>query len=252
MIRKSLPRHMLLSGVAAITMGTLANISPARALEFTPYVSLGGGFNFASTPSLSTSAPYYYGSSTPYPYSPPILTSAKQVKDYGIGGLALISGGLDFHNGWRVELEGSYRHSSGARFNVQAEGSTSVGVDRSTYALMANIWHDFALTDVVGAHLGGGLGVDSQSLHTTSQLSGSKTSTSSGGAGQLGLGVDFTVMPHLKLALDYRYFSVFSTQSSRSRDSTSAISASENLFVTTKDNTGDQSIIVSLRWTFGN
>ena len=172
---KRLARLTLLAGVATVAAGGMLPLASAQAADFSPYVSLGGGLNIASVPSLSTSAPYYYNLSTPYPYNPPIPTSAKQVRDFGTGGLALISGGLDLHNGWRVELEGSYRHVAGARFNVQAEGSTSVGVDRSTYALMGNLWRDFTLTDTFSAHIGGGLGVEKQSLRVSSSYSGTKT-----------------------------------------------------------------------------
>ena len=82
-----------------------------------------------------------------------------KVNGLGIGALGLIAAGLDFKNGWRAELEGSYRHNSGARFNVQAEGSTSLGVDRTTYAMMANLWRDFALVDRLDLHVGGGFGI---------------------------------------------------------------------------------------------
>jgi outer membrane protein OmpA-like peptidoglycan-associated protein len=77
-----------------------------------------------------------------------------------IGWAALASVGYAYDNGWRVELEGGYRHNefdelvSAGGVGVPADGSLA------EYTLMANVLYDFPSVSGVTLSVGGGVGAD--------------------------------------------------------------------------------------------
>ena len=248
-----LKRALLGASLGVVAFGTAGASQAAELWGAVPYLAIGGGLNFASDPTVGI----FQDLGVTESHS----LSANKQSGFGTGGLGLITAGLDFKNGWRTELEGSYRHNSSARFNVQAEGSTTVGVDRTTYALMANVWRDFALVDRVGLHVGGGLGVAEREMNVTSTYSGSTSINYTGGAYQVGAGLDFILMPGLKATLDYRIFGLFSGDSGNILVPTSCgVSPSggtcsgnthESVSLGLSSTSIDQSIIFGLRWSLG-
>ncbi|HXP30297.1 MAG TPA: outer membrane beta-barrel protein [Stellaceae bacterium] len=254
--RGGLSRVLLGAGVAAIALSTASAGQAAELWGGIPYIGLGGGLNFESDPTvngladLGTVAGPLPGNSYPI--------GVTKVNGLGVGALGLIAAGLDFKNGWRAELEGSYRHNSAARFNVQAEGSTSVGVDRTTYAMMANVWRDFALFERVDLHVGGGLGVAELEMNVTNTYGASTSIDQAEGAYQAGVGLDFVLIPGLKATLDYRAFGFFNKDSGNVTVPTSCSNGScggtapyERVSLAVRGGQIDQSIIFGLRWSFG-
>jgi opacity protein-like surface antigen len=207
-------RTALCASAASIIIGSAgaARAQPWQAQPWqpwapVPYVAIAGGVNFASNPSLQGVQDLGTGLG-PYP-----ISTVGQSR-LATGWVALIAEGLDFRNGWRAELEESYRHNSGARFNVQAEGSTSVGIDRSTFALMINLWRDFLLFNQLSMHLGGGLGLAEVGMNVTSTFGGTTPSWQGVGAYQAGVGLGYLLGPRLTVTLDYRLFGLFWRDSS--------------------------------------
>jgi opacity protein-like surface antigen len=246
--RRLKPR--LLGTVAAITL-TAASAAHAEMWGAVPYIGIGGGFNFASDPSV-TGVADLGTSSGPYPISVTKETGLKT------GGIGLITFGLDFKNGWRGELEGSYRRNSGARFNVQAEGSSSVGVDHKTYALMANIWRDFALMERLSLHVGGGLGIADQKMNVTDNYGTNTSISKTEAAYQAGVGFEYEFIPGLKGTLDYRVFGLFTRPAGNVAVLTScgvnppgptcSGNTNETVSLNVRAGAVDQSVIFGLRW----
>jgi opacity protein-like surface antigen len=253
-LKRRLNRGLLSSGIA-LALGMAAPSEAAELWGGVPYVGLGGGLNFESDPAVKITQDLGIVLG-PYP-----LVTTKQ-SGLGIGALGLITGGLDFQNGWRAELEASYRHHSNARFNVQAEGSTTVGVDRTTYALMANVWHDFSLADGLDLHIGGGLGVSELEMNVTNTFSASRSIDQTEGAYQAGLGFDYALIPGLKATLDYRIFGFFNRDSGNLTGVPTTCFANpasgicfghstERLTLAAQSALIDQSLIFGTRWSFG-
>jgi opacity protein-like surface antigen len=244
-----LKRALLGASVGVIALGTGSMAQAADFWGAVPYAAVGGGFNFASDPSVGVLQDLGI-SGGPYP-----LSSSKQ-SGFNVGAVGLIAAGLDFKNGWRTEIEGSYRKNSGARFNVQAEGSSTVSVDRRTLALMANVWRDFKLLDRLGLHVGGGLGVAGLKMNVTDNFGGSSTINRTSAAYQAGIGLDYALIPGLKATLDYRAFGLFNRGSDNVTILTSCSAGScsgtnERVVIAVRPGAIDQSIIFGLRRSFG-
>jgi OmpA-OmpF porin, OOP family len=248
-----LKRALLGASVGAIVLGTAGAGQAQQIFGSVPYVAFGGGFNFASDPTV-TGLQDLGTELGPYP-----LSVAKQ-SGLDVGGVGLIALGLDFKNGWRAELEGSYRKNTGARFNVQAEGSSIVGVDRRTYALMANIWRDFMLVDRLSFHVGGGLGVADHKMNVTDNFGTNIAIKKTEGAYQAGAGFAYQLIPGLKATIDYRLFGLFDRPSgnvtvltSCSNGACGSLPASnERVLLNVKSGAIDQSVIFGLIWAFGS
>jgi len=249
-----LKRALLETSIAAITLGAAGAAQPAELWGAVPYLAIGGGFNFASDPSVAFLQDLGT-SGGPYP------SSVTKQSGLGVGGIGLIAGGLDLKNGWRVELEGSYRKNSGARFNVQAEGSSIVGVDRSTYALMANVWHDFVLANRLSLHVGGGLGVADARMNVSDNFGTNTSISKTEGAYQVGAGLDYELISGLKATLDYRLFGLFNQPSDdvtvltscgvSPPGNTCSGNSNERVSLAARSGSMDQSIIFGLRWSIG-
>jgi len=225
----------------------------------TPYVALGGGFNFEGDPAVTGVADLNtFDGPLPNGSYPIGVTKSNGL---GTGALGLVAAGLQFQSGWRTEIEGSYRHNATTRFNVQAEGSTTIGVDRKTYAQMFDVWRDFALVDRVGFHVGGGLGVAELDMNVTNSFSASTAFNKTEGAYQAGAGLDFAVIPGLKVTLDYRALGFFNKDAGNITVPTSCSvspsgfpcfgNANERVVLGVSSAAIDQSVILGLRWSGG-
>jgi opacity protein-like surface antigen len=120
----------------------------------------------------------------------------------------------------RVELEASYRRNDlGGNWITTTSFSTGGVIDgnMSTFAIMANAWYDIDVGSKFRPYVGGGIGwgrMDGEiALITTftsegpsSGLRTTDTQSDSGFVWQLGLGVNYEVMPDVDVGLDYRYF----------------------------------------------
>jgi opacity protein-like surface antigen len=122
--------------------------------------------------------------------------------------------GADFGNGWRAEVEGSYRRNSGSKYSITAEGNSALAIDKSTSAILLNLWHDFAINDQLSVHVGGGLGyanvnnsiTASDGVHPDTKFDVNH----SGLAYMAGTGISYALPGYnnIKLTLDYRVTSL--------------------------------------------
>jgi outer membrane immunogenic protein len=175
------------------------------------------------------------------------------------GWLVLIAEGFDFNNGWRVELEENYRRNSGAQFYVTADGPTTVGVDRSSFAVIANIWRDFALANGFAIHIGGGMGVANLNTRINNTFGDGTSFNSTRGAYQAGIGLDFAASPSLKLFLDYRIFGFLNSSNNVTLPTLCGSpaevipcgGAGERVLLSVSDRQVDQAIIFGARFAFG-
>ena len=157
--------------------------------------------------------------------------------------------GADFGNGWRAEVEGSYRKNAGAKYSITAEGNSALAIDKSTSAVLLNLWHDFKLTEQFSVHIGGGLGYGNVNEKITAS-GGVDADTQfdvnhSGLAYMVGTGISYSIpgLNNIKLTLDYRAYGMpsGSTQllfsDSYGRTTTASVGG-DNM---------DQSVLVGLR-----
>ena len=162
------------------------------------------------------------------------------------GYVALGSAGWNFGNGFRAELEGGFRHSDlrGVR------GSTSATGDLGMPTVMVNGLYDFDLnrfgiaTPVV-PHLGVGVGWAEPDFKHTGPYNGSFLQGSDELLAYQGIaGLDYRIMPQVKLSLDYRYlgtdrgsFNAFPGLPGQNKASTSF---------------QDQAVTLGIRYEFGS
>ena len=123
------------------------------------------------------------------------------------GYVALGVAGWNFGNGFRGELEGGYRHSDlrGVR------GSTSATGDLGMPTVMVNGLYDidpnrFGFASPVVPHVGVGVGWTEPNFQHAGPYNGSFLTHSDELFAYQGIaGLDYRVMPQVKLSLDYRY-----------------------------------------------
>jgi opacity protein-like surface antigen len=240
-------QYLLMASAAMISFAggaTAAHAADLAAAPMTadtmvsaPYVEFGAGVNFSGV-SLgdvtrgSTSLPF-------------IVT---QPNNFGVGGIIYGALGAELMPGLRGEVEASYRGNSGAKFSVVAEGTGNVGVDSTTFMLMANFWKDFDLEQGVSVHVGGGVGIGEQSLTTTGATPSPLSRT--GLAGMLGIGADYAIGNNMKLTVDYRVSGI-SGSFGRS-DIASDDPENDDKFSGQFSTSLDQSITAGLRIPIGN
>jgi hypothetical protein len=217
------------------------------------YVAAAGGVNFKT---VSVGGVEDFDPDGPFPIQVQRLTGFQP------GWLALISEGFDFNNGWRAELEETYRRNSGAQFYVTADGPTTVGIDRASFAVIANIWRDFALANGLAIHVGGGLGIADVNTHITNTFGDGTSFNSTRGVYQAGIGLDYvTAIPGLKLFLDYRIFGFFNSSNNVTLPTACGVGApppvltcaatTERVVLSISDRQVDQAIIFGGRFSFG-
>jgi OOP family OmpA-OmpF porin len=138
------------SGAAAL-LGAAAVLSlsaPASAGKLTGWYGVFEG-GASSVQDFDVSA---YVTPAPVPVSSTLETD--------IGWVALASVGYAYNNGWRMELEGGYRHNEfNELIDALGVGAPADG-EFNEYTLMANVLYDFPSASGVTFSLGGGVGAD--------------------------------------------------------------------------------------------
>src|SRR5271157_3917091 len=191
-------------GVVLLAAVLLAAPLAARAQPFQGvYVNLGAGYDLAPD-----------SGATP----PPSFTGPNIQLDRDGGFVGLGSLGYAFGNGFRLELEGSYRQN-GLHSLSGTYASTSASGNIYSYGAMGNLLFDMDIGKPwLYPYLGGGIGyswdqLSSARLNQTG--TGFSASDSSGGfAYQAIAGLSFPVsgVPGLSITTEYRYHSVVGNQ----------------------------------------
>lgn len=197
--------------LATTALAILAGAGQAQAGDL--YLSVFGGANFLADDSADEA-----GTNN--------LTGFASDADTGF----ILGGAIGTHldkwqKGLRVELEASYRRNDlGGNWYTDADVPTTTDTtggpidgNMSTFAIMANIWYDIDVGSKVRPYVGLGAGwarshadaVFVTTFQNGSPSTGTHSNTSfdnSGFAWQLGVGVNYEVMPDVDVGVGYRYF----------------------------------------------
>ena len=186
-----------------------------------------------------------------------------RVKPEHTGWVGLGSVGYGFGNGFRVEVEGNYRHNDVRRTQIPTLGGTGVFRGTSgalrTYGGMVNGFYDFSLasfglpevTPYVG--VGVGYGVNNWDRVTARSPSGAgllrSTDTNGNLAYQGILGMAYSlapIMPGLALTGEYRYYGVLDTRQNFTASGVVGPAAGR-----LNPSNGNHSLLLGLRYNFG-
>jgi OOP family OmpA-OmpF porin len=241
--------------IAAALLPGMAVAQPVQGL----YVSLGAGANLAGD----------------------LLSAQKNTKIYStVGPVGILGLGWGFGNGFRAEIEGSYRSNSISGVSTRrANGSllplTNLQGDAATYAVMANALYDIPLHPFglpLQPYIGVGVGwgwLDLGNVRGTGsgrfQLAANSTvvgpvAVDMGSAGALayqamiGTSMPLAILPGLSATVEYRFYGMASPDVPIGRVATTAdvanglvgSASSHNRFVV-----ADHSILIGLRYSFG-
>jgi len=248
MLRLSLFTTLVMFPIVATAQSTIG-----------PYVSVGGGANFAD--SVESSHDTTKISTDPGP-------------------LGVVDLGWGFDNGFRMEVEGSYRSNgineiATRRGNGLQQPLTNVDGDMATDAVMANLTYDIPIGDLglpihpyIGAGLGygwlrlGNAGGNGQArfLAPGNNVVTSPDTVAFGSAGAfayqaiVGAPVPLSVLPGLDATLEYRFFGMARADVSVTR--TAAGGNTVNGIVPSSETRNgfearDDVLLVGLRYAFG-
>lgn len=193
------------------------------------------------------------------PSSQTFATSSNSVTNkYSAGFAGGISGGYEFSNGLRPELEFRYQHAGIDKVDVtvptgnqSSAGQTSGAI--SATAVLANIWYDFRQSDGIFAvvHPYGGVGVgmarlslNNESYHSFSGESGNADGIATKLAYQVGLGLSSDINAALAASLDFRYLMTGSARFGGGNASSGGEAGLDGKYRAT-------SIMVGLKYKFG-
>ncbi len=187
--------------------------------------------------------------------SGPLLFDSDADFDNGIGVFSAL--GYAYGNGWRTELELSYRNNdlrflSGDGLGFSGFPATTISGDTKTYALMANLIRDVHIfgdgfVPYLGAGVGGAI-VDPSFVGSNPGFSGGPATISNNDerttfAYQGIAGVAIGLAENLALDLSYRYFSTLNGNHSGAFNGSPATFRSEY---------HNHSVFAGLRWNFGS
>jgi hypothetical protein len=224
--------------LTAVLVGIILLAGPlaARAQPFQGvYINLGAGYDL--TPDLRAAPPATFTGS-----------NIQLRRDDGFVGLGSL--GYAFGNGFRLELEGSYRQN-GLDGLSGTTAPTSVSGSLNSYGLMANVLFDMDIgIPWLYPYLGGGVGYGWDQL-SNAHLSQTGTSfsgqdTTGGFAWQAIAGLSFPVsgVPGLSVTAEYRYHSVVGDETFHGSTPT----GSATLTVATQH---DHDFLLGVRYAFG-
>jgi opacity protein-like surface antigen len=238
----------------------------------------------ALLPAVATAQPvqgFYIGLGAGANLAGNLLSAQETTKLYTtVGPVGLLDLGWGFGNGFRAEVEGSYRSNSISgistrRGNGALSPLSNATGDARTYAVMANLDYDIPihpfglpLQPYVGAGVGYGwldLGNASGNGFATFGVPGNnavsapdRVSFGSAGAfayqAMVGTSIPLSFVPGLSATLEYRFFGMARTDVSIDRVSTT--STVNGVLPSSSLHTGfletDQSILIGLRYAFGS
>jgi OmpA-OmpF porin, OOP family len=158
--------------------------------------------------------------------------------NYNTGYVGLLNLGYGLGNGFRAEFEPGWHYNS-----VHEVGGVSGSGHTDAISLMVNGLYDFYIPALNGLTPHLGVGVGAARVHSNSN---SSTSVPVSGndwvpAFQGIAGVDYPIMPQLRLGLDYRYFIAHDTDFHNGITGATVKGGDFN----------DHEILVTLRWQFG-
>jgi OOP family OmpA-OmpF porin len=193
-----------------------------------------------------------YGLGSGIDAAPPYSFTGPRIgldRDGGIVGLGSI--GYGFGNGFRIELEGSYRHSSITGLSGTNLPTTGSG-QMQTYGAMANVLFDMDIgSPWIYPYVGGGLGYGWERLNSVSFAQPGQGFTVSGTEGgfawQAMGGVSLPVwrVPGLSITAEYRYHMIVGNQTFHGA---TAAGAPTEL---TLGSAHDHDFLVGIRYAFG-
>ena len=258
-------KNALLGALAAAGMLAVPLMAQAQPVSG-PYVSLGGGFNMVED------------SSKAFTYHPGINVSSGPYKvtynsGYAISGAVGYGLGSGPFQGFRLELEGSYRSNPLNTLSTPNGQFSFSGNDQKTSAIL-NLMYDFDIGLPIFPYVGAGAGVALNSWsnvtttnrHTTfgttvtDEIARESTNDS-----QATLAVQFTAgmaypiasVPGLSLTADYKFFALPNQRSFNDRATLTcggAICPSTNLVssgYSTYNNEYNHSFLIGIRYAFG-
>lgn len=180
-----------LISAAALATAMSATGALGQDLFASPYLEFGGGLNSLSA-DLTNIDSDEIGPET-----------STLIDPMALGGTAYAAFGTSPMPGLRLALETNITNNTGARFNVQAEGSGTLLVDAMTFSVLAQIWKDFEISDMISLHIGGGLGAGLIVASTTDDTPTTTTTTVPGLAYMAGFGADVDLGDGMILTLNY-------------------------------------------------
>jgi len=220
--------------VAAVLLAVLPTAAQAQPFKGV-YVNLGSGYDIA--PNVSAAPPSAFTGS-----------SVQLRRDNGFVGLGSL--GYAFGNGFRLELEGSYRQNGLNGLSGTAL-PTSVSGTLENYGLMANVLFDMDIRlPWLYPYIGGGVGYGwdrlSGARFANSDTSFSSSDTQGGFAWQAIAGLSFPIsgVPGLSVTAEYRYHSVVGNQTFHGATRGGA----DALTIGTQP---DQDLLLGVRYAFG-
>jgi OmpA-OmpF porin, OOP family len=193
-----------------------------------PYIGAAGGGNF-----MNDVSPHGAGADT-----------RGRFDDSYVG---LGTAGYNFGNGFRTELEGGYRRNDVDHVRGAAPGSS--GGALGMYTVMVNGLYDFDVTRYgvpsfgLVPHVGVGVGWAQPRFDHASSFNGNSLSGKDNLFAYQGIvGVDYAVVPHVKMTLDYHYLG---TDNGDFHVTPGNGSSSARTSIT------DQAVLLGVRYEFG-
>lgn len=185
----------LQSALLATAMAALPLASVSAQAVNGPYVAGGAGLNIMQPESFTATAP---------PPAPAVSGTARP----GLGPVFVMSLGWGFGNGFRAELEGSYRNNQGFNHLTGFGPGASLSAGEQKFGGMVNGLYDFVgIVPLAQPYVGLGLGYQAEKLSPSGGTSGFSAQTKGSLAYQaiLGVAMPIAAVPGLALTGEYRF-----------------------------------------------
>ncbi|MCA3363113.1 MAG: OmpA family protein [Roseomonas sp.] len=231
-------KKTLLAAAAVVALPVLAQAQPVSGLY------LGAGFGGNTLIETDATAKGFDG---------------KDTIDFSWGYVGVLSLGWGFGNGFRVELEGSYRSNDVSDYklggNVKGPGATGTV---TSYGAMANVLYDINLGGMLGGltpYLGVGAGYiwhDYDDVGVSApgaKATFSGTEGAFGGQAIVGLSLPISAVPGLSLTAEYRFMATSSPEIDTTVRTTIGGSTTSEKLKVEVDNF-NHSLLVGLRYAF--
>ena len=183
-----------------------------------------------------------------------------RVHDQDVAAMVLGSIGWGFGNGWRVELEGSYRPSQIDKISYYGAAAGDSGTIRN-FAGMANAFFDFDLSSFglrpvdFMPYVGGGIGAGWYNINgarfnvggSSYRAQGTDTQFAYQGIAGVAFGLG-GIVPGLALTAEYRFYGTLDQKIGVERTAGPAIAGVPSSLTLANTN---QSVLLGLRYSFG-